>query len=421
MHVKTRETCRVCGSNKLIPILSLGEQFVTNFVEGSNKDHPKGPLELVLCNVKDGGCGLLQLKHTLDRNVLYRATYWYRSGISTTMVKALADIVSSAEKLVKLSPGDLVVDIGSNDGTLLRQFKIPGLVTVGFEPSNLWKLGIEGTSKIINDYFNYETFKREFRNKKAKLITSIAMFYDLEDPNTFVEDVKKCLDKDGLWIIQMNYLGLMLENNTFDNICHEHLGHYSLLSLRNLLNRHDMEPFDVELNDVNGGSFRIYIRHNGANMNSFPGAEERLGKLKAYEEKMELDNKRAYDKFAKEIEKIKRDLMDFLNQEVKKGKKIFIYGASTRGLVVLQYFGIDKELIKAAVDKNPDKWGKYIVGAGIPIISIKEYRKEKPDYLFVLPYHFIEEIKAQERGFLEKGGKMIVAIPKFRIITAHTF
>jgi len=416
MHVKTRETCRVCGSKNLVPILSLGEQFVVSFMEESNAENVKGPLELVLCNVKDGGCGLLQSKHTLDRDILYRK-YWYKSGISTTMVRALADIVSSAEKLVKLSSGDLVVDIGSNDGTLLRQFKISGLVTVGFEPSNLWELGIEGTSKIINDYFNYETFRREFGNKKAKLITSIAMFYDLEDPNTFVEDVKKCLDEDGLWVIQMNYLGLMLENNTFDNICHEHLEYYSLLSLQNLLNRHDMEPFDVELNDVNGGSFRIYIRHKGGNIKSFPGAEKRLRKIKAYEGKMGFDNNKAYDKFAKKIEKIKGDLMDFLNQEVKKGKKIFIYGASTRGLVVLQYFGIDKKLIKAAVDKNPDKWGKHIVGTGIPIMSVEEYRKEKPDYLFLLPYHFIEEIKDQERNFLEKGGKMIVAIPKFRIIT----
>lgn len=418
MHVKTRETCRVCGSKNLVPILSLGEQFVTNFVEKPNRDHVKGPLELVLCNVKDGGCGLLQLRHTLNRDILYRK-YWYKSGISTTMVKALADIVSSAEKLVKLSPGDLVVDIGSNDGTLLRQFKTSRLVTVGFEPSNLWELGIEGTSKIINDYFNYETFRREFGNKKAKLITSIAMFYDLEDPNTFVEDVKKCLDEDGLWVIQMNYLGLMLENNTFDNICHEHLEYCSLLSLSNLLDRHNMEAFDVELNDVNGGSFRIYVRHRGGNIEGFPGAKERLKKQKDYEEKMGFGNNKVYDEFAKRIEKIKNDLMKFLSREVKKGKKIFIYGASTRGLVVLQYAGIDNKLIKAAVDKNPDKWGKYIVGTGIPIISIEKYRKEKPDYLFVLPYHFIEEIKDQEKDFLAKGGKMIVAIPDFKIITNH--
>jgi hypothetical protein len=279
-------------------------------------------------------------------------------------------------------------------------------------------LGNEGTSKIIHDYFNYEAFKREFGNKKAKLMTSIAMFYDLEDPNTFVEDVEKCLDKDGLWIIQMNYLGLMLENNTFDNISHEHLEYYSLTSLENLLNRHDMEPFDVELNDVNGGSFRIYVRHKGARIRGFRGAEKRLRKLEDNEKEKGFGKSKAYDEFAREIEEIRRDLMGFLNQEVKKGKRIFIYGASTRGLVVLQYFGIDKNLIEAAVDKNPDKWGKYIVGTGIPIMSVEQYRKEKPDYLFVLPYHFIEEIKDQEKDFLEKGGKMIVAIPKFRIITS---
>jgi hypothetical protein len=227
------------------------------------------------------------------------------------------------------------------------------------------------------------------------------------------------LDEDGLWVIQMNYLGLMLENNTFDNICHEHLEYYSLLSLSNLLDRHNMEAFDVELNDVNGGSFRIYVRHRGGNIEGFPGAKERLKKQKDYEEKMGFGNNKVYDEFAKRIEKTKNDLMKFLSREVKKGKKIFIYGASTRGLVVLQYAGIDNKLIKAAVDKNPDKWGKYIVGTGIPIISIEKYRKEKPDYLFVLPYHFIEEIKDQEKDFLAKGGKMIVAIPDFKIITNH--
>ncbi len=275
MYVKTRKTCRVCGSNKLIPILSLGDQYVTNFVDDAKGDYPHAPLELVLCNVKDGGCGLLQLRHTVERDLMYRK-YWYKSGISTTMVKALADIASAAERLVNLSTGDIVIDIGANDGTLLRQYKTPGLVTVGFEPSNLWKLGIEGNSKIINDYFNYESFRRELGSKKAKVITSIAMFYDLEDPNTFVEDIKKCLDENGVWIIQMNYLGLMLENNTFDNISHEHLEYYSLLSLLNLLDKHNLEAFDVELNDVNGGSFRIYIKHKGGNVQGFFGHEERL-------------------------------------------------------------------------------------------------------------------------------------------------
>jgi hypothetical protein len=244
------------------------------------------------------------------------------------------------------------------------------------------------------------------------------MFYDLEDPNTFVEDIKQCLDENGVWIIQMNYLGLMLENNTYDNICHEHLEYYSLLSLSNLLQRHNMEALDVELNDVNGGSFRIYVKHKGSKVQGFPGNSERLEKQKKYEEKMGLNDFKVYDKFAQRIEKSKTELMAFLTQQSKKGKKIFIYGASTRGLVVLQYAGVDKKLIIAATDMNPEKWGKYIVGTGIPIISIEQYRKEKPDYLFVLPYHFLEEIKNQEKAFLKAGGKMIVAIPKFEVISS---
>ncbi len=416
MYVKTRTSCRICGSKELIPILSLGNQFVTNFVEEAEGDYPKGPLDLVLCSAKNGGCGLLQLKHTMSRDVMYRK-YWYKSGISLTMVKALADVVSAVKKTVSLSADDIVVDIGANDGTLLRQYRTPGLITVGFEPSNLWKLGAEGNTKIINGYFNYTSFSKEYGDKKAKAITSIAMFYDLEDPNAFVEDIKKCLDQNGIWIIQMNYLGLMIENNTFDNISHEHLEYYSLLSLENLLKRHEMEVFDVELNDVNGGSFRIFVRNNGSGLKGSAGANERLEKQKAYEIKMGFDDTQIYCRFAERIEKNKKAIMTFLQQQVKAGKKIFIYGASTRGLVVLQYFGIDNKLVSGAADMNPDKWGRYIVGSGIPIMSVEQYRAKKPDFLLVLPYHFLDEIKEQEKEFLKNGGKMIVAIPDFRVIS----
>jgi hypothetical protein len=300
MSVKTRTTCRVCGSTKLIPILSLGNQFVTNFVDEPEGDYPKGPLELVLCNVNDGGCGLLQLKHTMERDSMYRK-YWYKSGISTTMVKALADVTRAVEKSVCLGQGDIVIDIGANDGTLLRQYKTPGLVRVGFEPSNLWKLAVEGNTKIIHDYFNHASFSKEFGEQKAKAITSIAMFYDLENPNTFVEDVKKCLDKNGIWIIQMNYLGSMIENNTFDNISHEHLEYYSLMSLSNLLENHDLEAFDVELNDVNGGSFRIYVKKKGAEVKTPKGSPERLQKQKNYEAKMGFNDLKIYKIFARRI------------------------------------------------------------------------------------------------------------------------
>lgn len=413
--INVRESCRVCGSKKLRPIISLGNQYITNFTDVAIADAARGALDLVLCDIAEGGCGLLQLRHTTDQDALYRK-YWYRSGISTTMVAALKDIVRCSEKLVKLGEGDIVVDIGSNDGTLLRHYENKNIVTVGFEPSNLWELGIPGTSKAIHDYFNYETFSCEIGDKKAKIITAVAMFYDLEDPNKFVDDIKKCLDKDGIFIIQMNYLGLMLENNTFDNISHEHLEYYSLLSLDALLKRHNLEIFDVELNDVNGGSYRVYVKHKDGAVVGLPGCDARVQALKNYEKSLGLDTAKAYQDFAGRISSIKEKLVGFLEKEVQAGKKIYIYGASTRGLVVLQYCGIDNKLISAATDKNPDKWGKYIVGTGIPIIPVEQYQKDKPDYLFVLPYQFLKEIVTQEKEFLNNGGKMIFALPEFRII-----
>ncbi len=414
MILKTVKRCRVCGSRHLIPILSLGNQYVTNFLDSPKAKSYKAPLDLVLCDTKKGGCGLLQLKHTFNHDILYRK-YWFRSGISTTLVKALADVVNKAERVVDLESGDLVIDIGSNDGTLLKQYKGKNITRVGFEPSNLWKFASGRNLVSIHDYFNYGSFSRRFKGRKAKIITSIAMFYDLDDPNKFVEDITRCLDDNGLWIIQMNYLYLMLKDNTFDNISHEHLEYYSLLSLEKLLGRHGLEVMDVELNEVNGGSFRIYIRKKGADVKPLVGAEGRVLRLKALEKRAGMDTIRPYLSFARRIKMIGTSLHSFLEKQKRMGKSVFIYGASTRGLVILQFARITNRLIIAATDKNPEKWGKYIVGTGIPIISIDEYRRRKPDYLFILPYHLNKEIRSQESRFLNKNGKMIVPIPKFKI------
>ena len=403
--------CRVCGSKELIEILSLGEQYVVDFVDNLSNDSNKGPLDLVMCR----SCGLLQLKHTFDHDFLYKK-YWYKSSISTTMVAALRDIVKKAEMLIPLDENDIVIDIGSNDGTLLEQYDKNNIIKVGFEPSNLGTLVNAKNITVIHDYFTFEQFNKEFMTKKAKIITSIAMFYDLDNPNRFVEDVKNSLDNNGLWIIQMNYLGSMLSNNTFDNISHEHLEYYSFATLNYLLRKHNLEPIDVEINDVNGGSFRVYIKKAGAKIKPFAGSSERIEKLVLYEKNLGLDKIKTYNAFADRIKKIRTDLLNLLNEKKKEGKKIFIYGASTRGIVILQYAGITKALIDAATDKNKDKWGKYIVGTGIKIIPIARYRREKPDYLFVLPYHFIDEIKEQEKEFINRGGKLIIAIPSIRVI-----
>ncbi len=418
--IAVRDTCRVCDFKPLVPILSLGDLYMSDFVDDAlgQDENSKIPLELVLCNKKDGGCGLLQLKHTAAHEAMYR-NYWYRSGVNKTMTGELNGIAKKVEELVDLKSGDYLIDIGANDGTLLRGYFADGVKTIGFEPAtNLMKLAREGTTRIINDFFSYLAWQKEFSDSKATAITAIAMFYDLEDPNAFVSDVVRCLDKEGIFIIQMSYLPSMLSQNAFDNICHEHLEYYSLLSLENLLKRHNLEIFDVELNDINGGSFRTYIRHKdgGETVKISAGAEKRVKDLRKFEEDLGLDNKKIYKDFVENIHKLRDQLVAFVKNEHEKGKKIYVYGASTKGNTLLQFYGLDHNIIAAAAERNPDKWGKKTISTMIPIISEEQARAEKPDYFLVLPWHFMEEFKGREQEFLRLGGKFIVPLPKFEII-----
>ncbi|MFH0714651.1 MAG: class I SAM-dependent methyltransferase [Candidatus Diapherotrites archaeon] len=411
-----RNQCRVCGNANLDSILSLGDLYISDFTDtGEGQDIV--PLELVLCDSSKGGCGLLQLKHTVPGDNLYR-NYWYKSGVNQSMRTALRDIVEKAERLVKLEAGDLVLDIGANDGTLLRAYSNPYVLKVGFEPAkNLLDEAKVGTTKILNDYFNFQVVQREFGNKKAKVITSIAMFYDLDDPNKFVNDVRRSLDKDGVWVIQMAYLPMMLESNAFDNICHEHLEYYSLHSLENLLARHSLEVFDMETNDVNGGSYRVYIQHEGAGFKALPENGGNLEKFRKMEEELELNSRKPYDAFAQRVESLKKKCVEFISQERKKAKKVFVYGASTKGNTLLQYYGLDSTVIEAAAERNPAKYGMKTIGTKIPILSEQDCRDKKPDYFLVLPWHFKGEFVKRENEYLQNGGKLIFPLPEFEVVS----
>lgn len=410
-------TCRSCGSSALTPVISLGEQYVSDFVDEPSTDVLKSPLDLVLCDVASGGCGLLQLRHTVPADFMFRR-YWYLSGVNATMTAALQDVVNAAERLISLSKGDMVVDIGCNDGTLLRSYRTKGLTLVGFEPAtNLIPFAKVGTTDIINDYFTLKKYREQFPKSRAKIVTSIAMFYDLEDPNRFVEDVSGCLDDDGVWIIQMSYLLSMLNQNAFDNICHEHLEYYSMTSLTNLLGRHSFEVFDVELNDVNGGSFRAYVKHKGCHSLGYREDErERLSRIRKLEENMRLTEKQTYLEFASRVKLLRERLYGFVKNEHEKGKSIYVYGASTKGNTLLQFCNLDHRLISAAADRNPDKWGKKTVGTLIPIISEDQARADRPDYFLILPWHFLDEFMKREKAYLDGGGRFIVPLPEFRLI-----
>jgi ribosome maturation factor RimP len=400
--------------------LSLGDLYVSDFLDSPDKAAGlKAPLELVLCNAKDGGCGLLQLKHTVSNEAMYR-NYWYRSGINKTMTDELNGIAEKAAAIANLKAQDHVIDIGANDGTLLRGYKVPSLNTIGFEPAlNLGPYNKQGTTKIIADFFDQSAWQKEYGATKAKIITAIGMFYDLDDPNAFVDDVAKCLDDEGLLVIQMMYLPSFLERNAFDGICHEHLEYYSLGSLENLLKRHGLEVFDVEMREqINEGSVRFYIRKEskGNALKVLNGAIERVAALRAREASLGLDDKQVYEALVKRILEAKEKVVSFIKQEVSKGKKVQGYAASTKGNTTLQFYGLTADLIEAIADRNPQKWGKFTVGTVIPVVSEETSRAQKPDYYFILAWHFLPEFERREADYLKHGGKFIVPMPEFRVI-----
>ncbi len=399
--------CRVCGSKNLLKILSLGNQYLSDFVKNNKK--PKAfPLNIFICK----RCLLVQLDYNAPQKYLYTERYGYKSGINQTMKDELKGIAQQALKKVKKTKRKIVVvDIGANDGTLLS-FYPKSVHRISVEPvKKLAKESKKYSNEVVNDFFTYEAYAKHTKNFKADVISAISCFYDMEEPNKFVEDVKKIMNDDGIFVIQQNYLVEMLRKNAFDNIVHEHLEYYSLLSLNNLLARHDLEVFDVELRDLNGGSFRTYIAQKGKRKIS-----KNVLKMQALEKRLKLTNKKVYKDFAKRIKENKEKIVSFIKQETKKGKKIFLYGASTRGNTLLQYFGLTPKYIPYAVERNPEKWGKIIASVGIPIISEEKARKEKPDYMLVLPWFFKIEFQNREKDYLKSGGHFIFPLPKFDVV-----
>ena len=401
METITRKTCRLCGSSDLREAFSLGEQYINDFVPPERVGKGlKAPLELVLCS----HCSLLQLRHTAPQEILYSRHYWYRSGVTHTMRQALRDITEQVEAMVPLSAGDVVLDIGANDGTLLGSFALKGIRRVGCEPAdNLVGLLQEKADYVMHDFWDYEHYEKltnQWGIGKAKVITAIGMFYDLEDPNKFIRDAQKALDEDGIFVAQLMCLASMLEKNDVGNICHEHLEYYSLESLKYLFETNGLEIFKIEENEVNGGSYRIHARHN-------------KGTGICFDERFSLDDILA---LGHRIQKNRDRCVEFVKREIERGKTVYVYGASTKGNVILQYYGLDHNLVAGASERSPEKWGKYTVGTWIPIVSEEEARRANPDYFLVLPWAFFPEFYKREKRWREGGGKFIVPLPEFRVV-----
>lgn len=398
--------CRSCKSSNLKTILTLGNFYLSEFRKDNKK--PKAyPLNLVFCKE----CFLLQLKETAPTSVLYTDNYGYRSGINNTMKKELEEIVKKSLEQIGKKKNITAVDIGANDGTLLS-FYPKAVKKIAIEPINKFaKESSHIADVVINDFFNFSSFQNKLKNKKADIITAISCFYDIDNPNIFIEDITKIMDKDGVFVIQQNYLKLMLQRKAFDNIVHEHLEYYSLISLENLLVRHGLEVFDVELSDINGGSFRTFIAFKGQRKISY-----RVGDLLKSEKKIGLSKNKIYEDFAKHVKKTGQQTKQFIQQEARRGKRTYVYGASTRGNTLLQFFKLDSSLILKAVERNPEKYGTKIASVGIPIISEEQARKEHPDYMLVLPWFFKDEFLKREKEYLRNGGHFIFPLPNLEII-----
>jgi hypothetical protein len=361
-------------------------------------------------------CGLIQTRHTVPGSILY-SSYWYRSGINRTMTENLHGIAQGIESIVSLEPGDLVVDIGCNDGTLLDGYQSPGLRYIGFDPSDVGRYAVEKGYEVVRDFYSAEGLRRRRPDQRAKAITSIAMFYDLENPRATVADVAAALADGGIWVMELHYLPAMLEANAFDAIVHEHLEYYSLAVLERMIGEAGLEVVAAELNDINGGSIRLFIGHQGAHEQT-PEQVEELRRLRVSEFELALDSPEPYEAFRRRVETVRDDLLALCRQLHDEGKTIHVYGASTKGNTILQYAGIDSTLIAAAADRNPDKWGSETIGTRIPIISEEESRAANPDYYLALPWHFLGEFLEREQEFLARGGKFIVPLPEVRVVGA---
>lgn len=410
-----RLSCRGCGSLSIVPLFSLGNLCLCNMFVRPTDEEVRVPLDLVMCDRSRKGCGLVQLRHTTPGDLMYRQ-YWYQSGISSLMREHLSALAQKAEAAAGVKRGDIVLDIGCNDGTTLRGYRTPGITRVGFEPNQLYRKAAKAGAFVINDYFNADGFRKAFGRRKAKVVTSLAMFYDLEDPARFIGDVRSCLAPEGLWILELHYLGTMIEDNGFDAIVQEHVTYYSLNSLRRLLQAGGFRVDDVELNGMNGGSFRLYVRHRTAKAAAPAGGRSRVIALDKRERAMRLEDPATYHAFERRVRLERERLLAFLRKARSAGKTTYIYGASTKGNALLQYYGLGPDLIAGAADKNADKWGLHTAGSMIPIMSPDEVARRKPDYLLVLIWHLLDEVAAQWRDWIQAGGRLVAPLPAVRIV-----
>ena len=408
---KTISKCRICGGDQLLIVMSLGEQTLTGvFPRLREEKITSGPVDLVQCISLDG-CGLVQLKQSYNLSEMYGQNYGYRSGLNSGMVKHLQGKIKKIIDLDILEPGDLIIDIGSNDATSLLAYPKGVYNLVGIDPTGAkFSSFYPPEIHLIPDFFSAELVSKFLSFNKAKIITSFSMFYDLENPIAFAKEIETTLGDEGLWIFEQSYLPAMLRTNSFDTICHEHLEFYALKQINWIAEKAGLKVLDVEFNDVNGGSFSVTAAKVGSVRQ--PNSDL-LNKILSDEQLLRLGKAEAFDEFKVRIETARVNLMNFLATTKQEGKRVFGLGASTKGNVLLQYYGINEQLLPQIGEVNADKFGSYTPGSLIPIVPEVDIISMQPDFLLVLPWHF--------RSFFEnhqalRGRSLVFPLPEFEIV-----
>lgn len=411
MSYKQIGRCRICGNKHLERVLDLGEQMLTGvFPREAGAGVTRGPLRLVKCTGGEDVCGLLQLEHSYDLGEMYGENYGYRSGLNASMVAHLHAKVQRIQGLVSLREGDLVIDIGSNDSTTLQAYPADGLTLAGVDPTGVkFHNYYPSHIQLIPDFFSAALVQQRFPGRKARVVTSFSMFYDLEDPMGFMRQVYEILADDGIWVFEQSYMPTMLDTNSYDTVCHEHLEFYALRQIQWMAARVGFRIVDVEFNDVNGGSFSITVRKAHGHTPVEPAVQEILDR----EEARGLLGLQPFREFASRVDESREILLAFLAQARADGKRVAVLGASTKGNVLLQYCGLTAEYAYAVAEVNAEKFGCYTPGTWIPIVDEKVLLQDEPDYLIVLPWHFRKFFLGNRKW---KKAKLVFPLPRLEIV-----
>ncbi|GFE82131.1 methyltransferase [Steroidobacter agaridevorans] len=403
--------CRICKNTQLVEVLDLGVQTLTGvFPKTRAQEVTAGPLKLVKCSGDDAVCGLLQLQHTYDLGELYGDNYGYRSGLNSSMVAHLHAKVRRILDRVTL-PGDaLILDIGANDSTTLQAYPTQGCTLVGIDPTGAkFRKFYPPHIQLIPEFFSAATVRRHFGERKAAVVTSFSMFYDLEEPMTFTQEIAEVLADDGVWVLEQSYMPTMLQRNSYDTVCHEHLEYYALKQIKWMTDRLGLKIVDVEFNDINGGSFSLMV----AKRNSRHAESPQVDSILDEEARAGLHTLEPFHSFAKNVAASRTTLRAFLDEARRFGKTVCALGASTKGNVLLQYCKITEADIARVGEVNPDKYEAFTPGSLLPIVAEEDVLAMHPDYLLVLPWHFRSFFVDHPRYF---GHNLIFPLPQLELV-----